>query len=673
MKKILAMLLALCMIFALAACGQQAAPASSGGDLVGVAMPTKDLQRWNQDGDYMKEKLEAAGYQVDLQYGANDVQTQVAQLENMIANGCKVLVIASIDGSSLGTVLAQAKEKNIPVIAYDRLIMDSDAVSYYATFDNWLVGTTQGEFIEQALGLKDGKGPYNIEFITGSPDDNNINYFFDGAMSILEPYLKSGKLVCPSGQTAKLDVATPGWDTAKAQERFENILGSFYGDGTQLDAVLASNDSTACGVENALESSYTGKWPIITGQDCDIAIMKNLIEGKQSMSVFKDTRTLAAKVVEMVDALMKGSEPPVNDTETYNNGVKVVPSFLCGPVACTAENYKEILIDSGYYSYEELGIDPGAAPAAAEPAAEPAAELIKVGIINLDPSESGYRQANVKDLTDTFTKENGYDATFVTAPTADKQLEAAKGFITAEVKYILVSAAETTGWDEVLEEAQEAGIKVFLFDRMIDCDPSLYTAAVVSDMRQEGETAVAWLESLGLDEYKILHIQGQLGSAAQIGRSDPLTEKCAADDKWTIVREGTGGDSWDPNEANKIATAAIDAGESFNIVYAENDGMADGVVQALDAAGITHGVNGDVIIMGFDCNKWALEKLLAGEWNYDGQCSPFQAGVIDGMIKTLEAGGQIEGLNELNQIISIEKGFDATTITQADIDTYGLG
>ncbi len=299
--------------------------------------------------------------------------------------------------------------------------------------------------------------------------------------------------------------------------------------------------------------------------------------------------------------------------------------------------------------------------------------LIKVGIINLDPSESGYRQANVKNLQDTFTKENGYDATFVTAPTADKQLEAARGFITAGVKYILVSAAETTGWDEVLKEAKDAGITVLLFDRMIDCDPSLYTAAVVSDMRKEGETAVAWLESLNLPEYKILHIQGQLGSAAQIGRSDPLTEKCAADPNWTIVREGTGGDSWDPNEARKIAEAAIDAGEEFNIVYAENDGMADGVVQALDAKGITHGVNGDVIIMGFDCNKWALEKLLAGEWNYDGQCSPFQAVVLDKMIKTLEAGGQIEGLNDLKQIISEEKGFDAKTITQADIDTYGLG
>ena len=301
------------------------------------------------------------------------------------------------------------------------------------------------------------------------------------------------------------------------------------------------------------------------------------------------------------------------------------------------------------------------------------ADGIKVGIINLDPSESGYRQANVQNLQDVFTADNGYDATFVTAPTADKQLEAANGFVTEGVKYILVSAAEQTGWDEVLEAAQEAGVTVFLFDRMIVCDPSLYKAAVVSDMRLEGETAVAWLESLGLDEYNILHIQGQLGSAAQIGRSDPLTEKCEADEKWTIVREGTGGDSWDPSEARKIAEAAINAGEKFNIVYAENDGMAAGVVAALDAAGITHGVNGDVIIMGFDCNKWALKKLLDGEWNYDGQCSPFQAAVIDGMIKTLEEGGEIEGLNDLNQMISEEKGFDARTITQEDLDTYGLG
>ena len=301
------------------------------------------------------------------------------------------------------------------------------------------------------------------------------------------------------------------------------------------------------------------------------------------------------------------------------------------------------------------------------------ADGIKVGIINLDPAESGYREANVKDMKDTFTAENGYEATFATATTSDKQLDAARGFIADGVKYILVSAADADGWDEVLQEAKDAGIGVFLFDRMVNADPSLYTAAVVSDMAKEGETAVAWLESLGLEEYKILHIKGQLGSAAQLGRSGALEAKCAADDKWTIVREGTGGDSWDPDEARKIAQAAIDANEDFNVIYAENDGMANGAVEALDAKGITHGVNGKVVVMGFDCNKWALKKLLAGEWNYDGQCSPFQAKLIDEMIKTLENGGTIEGLNELNQIINEEKGFDAKTITEEDIATYGLG
>ena len=362
MKKIIALALALCMIFALCACGSK--PAAKSDNLVGVAMPTKDLQRWNQDGDNMKSQLEAAGYEVDLQYGANDIPTQVNQIENMIANGAKVLVIAAIDGSSLGTVLAQAKEAGIPVIAYDRLIMDSDAVSYYATFDNWLVGVKQGQFIADALDLANaGDKVFNIEYITGDPGDNNINFFFDGAMSVLQPYVDAGTLVCPSGQMAELKedgsydkavVATANWATDAAQSRFENILATYYADGTQLDAVLASNDSTACGVENALEASYTGEWPVITGQDCDIAIMKNLIDGKQGMSVFKDTRTLASKVVEMVDALMKGAEPPINDEKTYDNGTGIIPSFLCEPVACTADNYTELLIDSGYYTMDQL-------------------------------------------------------------------------------------------------------------------------------------------------------------------------------------------------------------------------------------------------------------------------------------------------------------------------------
>ena len=380
MKKLFALLLALIMVLGLVACGNTAEETveetveeveetveevveeveevvEEGGNLVGVAMPTKDLQRWNQDGENMKAQLEEAGYTVDLQYAANDIATQVSQLENMIANGCEVLVIASIDGEALGSVLDQAKAAEIPVIAYDRLIMGSDAVSYYATFDNWNVGVKQGEYIVKALDLENAAEgtTYNIEYITGDPGDNNINFFFDGAISVLQPYIDAGVLVTPSGQTEKAVVATPGWATDAAQARFESILASYYADGTQLDAVLASNDSTALGVANALASSYTGAYPVLTGQDCDIANVPNLLAGTQAMSVFKDTRTLAAKVVEMVDALMQGAEPPINDTETYDNGTGIIPSFLCEPVACDINNYVEILIDSGYYTADQIG------------------------------------------------------------------------------------------------------------------------------------------------------------------------------------------------------------------------------------------------------------------------------------------------------------------------------
>ncbi len=322
--------------------------------LVGVSMPTKDLQRWVQDGENMQSELEAAGYTVDLQYADNDITMQVTQIQNMIANGCGTLVIASIDGSSLGTVMAEAEEAAIPVIAYDRLIMDSDAVSYYATFDNWDVGVKQGEYLVEAMGLASATGPFNIEYITGDPGDNNINFFFGGAMSVLQEYVDSGVLVTPSGQTEQATVATANWATDEAQSRFETILSSYYSDGTQLDAVLASNDSTALGVANALASNYTGSYPYLTGQDCDVANVQNLAAGKQSMSVFKDTRDLASAVVAMVEAIMTGSEPPVNDTETYDNGNGIVPSYLCEPVVCTADNITEILIDSGYYTEADL-------------------------------------------------------------------------------------------------------------------------------------------------------------------------------------------------------------------------------------------------------------------------------------------------------------------------------
>ncbi|MBO4785349.1 MAG: sugar-binding protein [Lachnospiraceae bacterium] len=326
----------------------------SGNKKVGVAMPTKDLQRWNQDGANMEKLLKEAGYDVDLQYASNDINTQVTQIENMISSGCDVLVIASIDGDSLGTVLEQAKQKKIPVIAYDRLIMNSDAVTYYATFDNYMVGTKQGQYIEEQLGLKEGKGGYNMEIFTGDPGDNNARFFYGGAMDVLNPYIEAGQITVPSGQIDFDTVATANWASDAAQARMEAIISSNYADGTKLDAVLCSNDSTAFGVTNALVANNISPYPIITGQDCDIANVKNMLDGKQSMSIFKDTRTLAQKTVEMVDAILKGGTAPTNDTSTYNNGVKVVPSYLCEPVFADVNNYKELLIDSGYYTADQL-------------------------------------------------------------------------------------------------------------------------------------------------------------------------------------------------------------------------------------------------------------------------------------------------------------------------------
>ena len=377
MKKVIALILvAVLSVGLLAACGTSTDTSSSasssaastdsakatdtatGGQLIGVAMPTQSLQRWNQDGANMKKELEAKGYKVDLQYANNDVNTQIQQIENMIVKGSKVVVIAAIDGSALSDVLKKAADSGVKVIAYDRLIMKTPNVDYYATFDNFKVGVIQGQYIETKLGLKDGKGPFNIELFGGSPDDNNANYFFDGAYSILKPYIDSGKLVVTSGQKDFAKIAIQGWDSAKAQARMDNLITANYAGGKKLDAVLSPNDSLAIGIVASLKNAGFGSgdkpYPIITGQDCDKPNVIAMINGQQSMSIFKDTRTLASKVVEMVDALLQGKQAPVNDTKTYNNESKVVPSFLCDPVYADKDNYKQILVDSGYYKEADL-------------------------------------------------------------------------------------------------------------------------------------------------------------------------------------------------------------------------------------------------------------------------------------------------------------------------------
>ena len=292
-------------------------------------------------------------------------------------------------------------------------------------------------------------------------------------------------------------------------------------------------------------------------------------------------------------------------------------------------------------------------------------DLIKVGVINNDPNESGYRTANDAAMRATFTEENGYEATFYNNNDAAQQIATAQQMIQDEVDFLLLSPGSTTGWDTVLQDAADAGTQVILFDRMLEADESMYVAAVVSDMAAEGETAVTWLEEQGLDEYNIIHIQGHMGSDAQLGRTGALDEKVEAEDNWNYVTQQTA--DWNEETARTIVQSVIDSGDDFNVIYAENNGMARGAVAALDANGITHGKDGDVIVIGFDSDKWAMESVLNGEWNYMGLCNPMQAEKVDQIIKDL-----MEGVEPEEKIIySDEPGFDCETITQEDVDTFG--
>jgi putative multiple sugar transport system substrate-binding protein len=362
------------LVLTLSACGssqktadQTAAPgaAAAAGGLVGVTMPTKSSERWIHDGDNIKSALEKLGYKVDLQYAENDIPTQVNQIENQITKGARLLVIAPIDGTALSTQLQEAGDKKIPVISYDRLLLNSPNVDYYATFDNFKVGVEQATSLLTGLGLKkadgsDGaaKGPFNIELFGGSPDDNNSSYFYNGAMSVLKPYLDKGTLVVKSGQT-KFDVmAILRWDPATAQRRMEDLLTKTYTGGAKVQGVLSPYDGLSIGILSALKSNGYGTagqpYPVVTGQDAEVASVKSIIAGEQYSTVFKDTRKLADVTVKMADTVLKGGKAQVNNTTDYNNGKKIVPSQLLQPVVVTKDDYRQQLVDSGYYTADEL-------------------------------------------------------------------------------------------------------------------------------------------------------------------------------------------------------------------------------------------------------------------------------------------------------------------------------
>ena len=334
-------------------------------ETVGISMPTKSSARWISDGDSMVKEFQAAGYETDLQYAEDDIPNQLAQIENMITKGVDALVIAAIDGTTLSNALENASAAGIKVIAYDRLIRDSGNVDYYATFDNFKVGVQQATSLLTGLGVLDASGkdagktgPLNIELFAGSPDDNNATFFFNGAMSILQPYIDKKVLVVKSGQTDFKTVATLRWDPATAQSRMENLLTSTYSDGSLVSGVLSPYDGLSIGILGALKGVGYGTasqpWPIVTGQDAEAASVKSIIAGEQYSTIYKDTRELAKVTVAMTDAILKGQTPKVTDTKTYDNGVKVVPSYLLDSQIIVKDNYKKVLVDGGYYTAADL-------------------------------------------------------------------------------------------------------------------------------------------------------------------------------------------------------------------------------------------------------------------------------------------------------------------------------
>ncbi|SDU73396.1 multiple monosaccharide ABC transporter substrate-binding protein [Jiangella alkaliphila] len=355
----------------LVACGGEGAGGEDDGSAapeertIGVSMPTQTSERWIADGDSVEEQLEELGYQVDLQYANDDIPTQSQQVDQMITQGADVLIIAAIDGTALSSQLQAAADADIPVIAYDRLIRDSENVDFYVSFDNYRVGVAQAEALLTGLGLQtadgqpgDAAGPFNIELFAGSLDDNNAHFFFDGAMDTLQPFIDDGSLVVKSGQLDIEQVAILRWQQETAQRRMEDLLTASYSDGSRVDGVLSPFDGLSRGIITALQNAGYGAaaspMAVVTGQDAEIASVKLIADGVQNSTIFKDTRLLAEQAVAAAEAFLAGEEPEANDTETYDNGVKVVPSYLLPVETVYADDIAPILVDSGYYTAEEV-------------------------------------------------------------------------------------------------------------------------------------------------------------------------------------------------------------------------------------------------------------------------------------------------------------------------------
>ena len=436
---------------------------------IGISMPTKSSSRWISDGESMVQFFEEKGYETDLQYAEDDIPNQLAQIENMVTKGVDVLIIAAIDGTTLSDVLQQAADQDIKVIAYDRLIRDSGNVDYYATFDNFQVGVLQAGYIEEALGLADGDGPFNIELFGGSPDDNNAYFFYDGAMSVFQPYIDNGQLVVQSEQMGMDKVSTLRWDGATAQARMDNLLSAYYTD-EQVDAVLSPYDGLSIGIISSLKGVGYGSddlpMPVVTGQDAEVPSVKSILAGEQTSTVFKDTRELAKQTVAMVDALLVGDEVPVNDTETYENGVKVVPSYLLKPISVDINNWVEALIDTNYYTADEFADVIDVSTIESNEESGTTGEGYSIGISM--PTKSSSRWISDGESMVQFFEEKGYETDLQYAEDdIPNQLAQIENMVTKGVDVLIIAAIDGTTLSDVLQQAADQGIEVIAYDRLI--------------------------------------------------------------------------------------------------------------------------------------------------------------------------------------------------------------
>ena len=597
---------------------------------IGISMPTKSSSRWISDGESMVQFFEEKGYETDLQYAEDDIPNQLAQIENMVTKGVNVLIIAAIDGTTLSDVLQQAADQGIKVIAYDRLIRDSGNVDYYATFDNFQVGVLQASYIEEALGLADGNGPFNIELFGGSPDDNNAYFFYDGAMSVLQPYIDSEQLVVQSGQMGMDKVSTLRWDGATAQARMDNLLSAYYTD-EQVDAVLSPYDGLSIGIISSLKGVGYGSddlpMPVVTGQDAEVPSVKSILAGEQTSTVFKDTRELAKQTVAMVDALLSGGEVPVNDTETYENGVKVVPSYLLKPVSVDIDNWVEALVDTGYYTADEFADVIDVSEMESNEESSTSGEGYSIGISM--PTKSSSRWISDGESMVQFFEEKGYETDLQYAEDdIPNQLAQIENMVTKGVNVLIIAAIDGTTLSDVLQQAADQGIKVIAYDRLIR-DSGNVDYYATFDNFQVGVLQASYIEeALGLadgngpfnielfggspdDNNAYFFYDGAMSVLQPYIDSEQLVVQSGqmGMDKVSTLR-------WDGATAQARMDNLLSAyytDEQVDAVLSPYDGLSIGIISSLKGVGYGSDDLPMPVVTGQDAEVPSVKSILAGE------------------------------------------------------------